>query len=241
MRWPSIKVSILFIAVFLGLWFLMPSHSKAQVSGAHNSISVETVAGDSVAKTILNNAHTSWPWYVARGTGLLAAMSLVILMLSGIGQITGHTYKFLEPLSAWASHRALGFVFGVSVLLHIVSLLFDKFMKFTLLQALVPWLANFKPSKLFGHNVGSMYLAFGIISFYLSIAVIVTSIVWVSKKPHIWKFVHLLSYLLIALVFVHALFTGTDLASGWLRLVWIASGVAILYGTIVRLWRAYTA
>lgn len=235
------KISGLIISIFVALWVIMPAHGKAQVSGAQNSISVQTVEGDSVAKKIIDQAHTSWPWYVARGTGIVAAMSLVILMLSGIGQITGHTYKFLEPLSAWASHRALGLVFGVSVLMHMVSLLFDKFMKFDVLQVLIPWWSKFKPVTIFGYKAGSLYLACGILAFYMSIAVVVSSIVWISKKPHIWKFIHFLSYVLMILVFVHALFIGTDFAGGWLRLAWVVSGVLVAAGSLARLWRAKTS
>lgn len=240
MKWPSARVVSILLAVFIALWFVTPNHSKAQVSGAQNNITVETVDGDSVAKKIASAAHDTWPWYVARGTGLVAAMALVILMLSGIGQITGHTYKFLEPLSAWASHRALGLVFGVAVLVHMFSLLFDKFIKFDILQVLIPWYSRYKPVTLFGVKLGSLYLALGILAFYLTIAVVVTSIVWISKKAHTWKSIHFLSYLLMALVFLHALFLGTDLAKGALRYVWIVGGIVVLYASIARLWRAYT-
>lgn len=222
-------------------WMASPTYALAQAAGSSNSINVETIEGQSVTEKFVSNLTESWPWYIARGSGLIAAISLAILMLSGIGQITGHTFKVLDPITAWASHRALGIVFGASVLIHILSLLFDHFLKITLLEVLVPWLSDFRPLTLFGFNLGSLYLAFGIIAFYLSLAIVVTSLTVISKKPHFWKIIHLLSYIVMFLVFVHALYIGTDLAHGWLRYVWISGGILILIGSLIRLKRAYTA
>jgi DMSO/TMAO reductase YedYZ heme-binding membrane subunit len=89
-------------------------------------------------------------------------------------------------------------------------------------------------------SVGSLYIALGIVSLYLVAIIIITSLVWVEKKPKLWKLIHLLSYIAMILVFVHALNLGTDVSSGILRLVWIAFGVGVLIASLARLWRAKT-
>lgn len=219
---------------------LSPEIAIAQTGDSANSISVKSIEDESLTEKIVNNLSESWPWYITRATGLIAALSLVILMLSGIGQITGSTYKLLDPIVAWASHRALGIVFGASVLIHVFSLLFDKFIKINLLDILIPWFSDFRTIELFGVNFGSIYLAFGIIAFYLSLLIIITSLTVISKKPYFWKIIHLLSYLVMIFVFIHALFIGTDLAHGWLRVLWIAGGIIILISSLIRLKRAFT-
>jgi len=161
-------------------------------------------------------------------------------MLSGIGQVTGYAYRFLEPLTAWASHRALGIVFSISVLIHIFGLLFDNFAPFSLLDILVPWLSSYKAITLFGLNVGSFYIALGVLAFYLTVIVVVVSLLWVEKKPQLWKWTHLLSYLIMVFVFIHALYLGSDLSDGLLRYAWIAMGAFMAFGIIYRLWRAKT-
>jgi len=201
---------------------------------------VQDVPGPTVAQKFTARAKTSWPWFVARGSGMVAAVALVLLMLSGIGQITGDTFRFLEPLTAWASHRALGITFGVSVLVHMVTLLFDTFVPFNILQLLVPWLSSYRPVTLFGAHLGSLYVALGVLSFYGVAIVVITSLLWVEKKPYLWKWIHLTSYLLMVFVFVHALYLGTDLAHGILRLLWIALACAIGLAALYRLWRAKT-
>lgn len=178
-----------------------------------------------LAQQIVAKVISSWPWYVVRGSGIIAAISLVMLMLSGIGSITGHTFKFLEPITAWASHRALGIVFGISIILHMGGLLFDRFVPFNLFSILIPWLSNYKPITLFGFHLGSIAVALGVIAFYGVVLIIITSLIWVEDRPYIWKLVHLLSYLVLVFVFIHALFLGTDLQNGLLRWLWIAVGV----------------
>lgn len=218
---------------------LRPARAHAQTP-APNTVTVETVQGASVSDKVAQKARTSWPWYLVRGSGIVAAVSLVLLMLSGIGQITGHTYRFLEPLTAWASHRALGIVFGVTVVLHVGGLLFDHFTSFTIWDLLIPWLSDYKPLTLFGVQLGSFYLAMGVLSFYLTGIVVVTSLMIMHKQPHVWKLIHLASYLIIMMVFVHALYLGTDVSKGWMSAVWFACAAAILGGSVFRLWRAYT-
>ncbi len=213
---------------------------KAESANPAGTIIVQTIPGPTVAQEISERAASSWPWYVTRASGFVAAGALFMLILSGIGLVGGSAFRFLEPLTAWASHRALGFIFGISVLIHMSSLLFDHFVPFNILDVLVPWLSNYKPISLFGFQFGSLFVALGVLAFYGVAAIIITSIVWVDKKPHTWKIFHLLSYLVLLFVFVHALYLGTDLAGGPLRLVWLALGLILALAILYRLWRAKT-
>jgi len=231
---------ILILAISLIAYGLLGSPQPVRAEADSGNIVVQTIPGPTVAQKLAARTKTSWSWYIARGSGLVAAVALVILMLSGIGQVTGYTFRFLEPITAWASHRALGLVFGVSVLVHMLSLLFDHFVPFSILQVFVPWLSNYRPVTVFGLHLGSLYIALGVLSFYGAFAVVITSLVWVEKKPYVWKFIHLLSYMIILFVFVHALYIGSDLTHGVLRWLWIISGVSIACAVLHRLWRAKT-
>jgi predicted ferric reductase len=201
---------------------------------------VQPIAGPSVGEKLATRTKASWPWYVTRASGMVAAVSLVILLLSGIGQVTGYTFRFLEPLTAWATHRALGITFAVAVFLHIFALLFDHFAPFTIWQLLIPWLSNYKPATIFGFHVGTIYVALGVLAFYGVVIVMISSFVWLEKKPALWKLLHLLSYIIMLFVFIHALFLGTDLVHGTFRWVWIVSGYILVAATVHRLYRART-
>jgi sulfoxide reductase heme-binding subunit YedZ len=234
------------IIVFVGLSFnfIFNNQTSAQTAvqstSSGGSVIVNPIPGPTLAQKAVTRTVKSWPWYVVRGSGIIAAVSMIILLLSGVGFITGHTFKFLEPIIAWASHRALGIVFGISILIHMFGLLFDHFIPFNLLNLLVPWSSRYKPVTIFGVNFGSLYVSLGVFAFYMVALITVYSLLWIDKKPYSWKLTHLLSYVVFVFVFIHALFLGTDLAGGIFRIIWIASGIGVSIAIIVRLWRAKT-
>jgi sulfoxide reductase heme-binding subunit YedZ len=189
---------------------------------------------------LLQKLSTSWPWYVARASGLVAAIVLALLILSGVGLLTGLTYRWLEPLAAWRAHRSLGIALLVAVMVHIFTLLFDTFVGFSLLDLLIPFHSHYDQATIGGWHPGALYLTFGVIGLYVMLAIVVTSLLWINKKPRPWRLTHFLSYVLLGLVFFHGLFTGTDLKHGLVRFVWLVSGIVLLYALVQRLRRAFT-
>ncbi len=208
----------------------------AATSADSSQQSTTTVQDDPVVKRV----KSSWPWYITRASGLMAAILLVILIVSGVGILTGGTFKFLEPLVAWAAHRAIGLAFGVAVLVHVFSLLFDKFVGFNFADLLVPFISNYKPVTVGGYHLGSIYMALGTIALYFVVAIIITSLVLMTKKPRPWKLVHFLSYAVLVLTFIHGMFLGTDLSKGIFRLLWVIGGILLLVPLSQRMWRAFT-
>ncbi|MBW4062116.1 hypothetical protein HJC99_06095 [Candidatus Saccharibacteria bacterium] len=210
--------------------------SSLTVSDPPN-ILAKPVPGPSVTKQLETRAKASWPWYITRAAGFVAAISLVLLMLSGIGFITGATFRFLEPLTAWATHKAIAYIFGISIVVHVVALLFDNYVPFTIAQALVPFISNYHEVAFGRYHFGSLYVALGVFALYFVLAIILTSIFWIDKKPHAWKVFHFLSYLTIIFVFFHALYLGTDLTHGIFRTLWVIFGIGVAVAVIYRLRR----
>lgn len=171
---------------------------------------------------------------------MVAAVLLFLLMLSGIGLLTGHTYKILEPLAAWTVHRAMGIAFGASMLVHMLALLFDKYLPFSVFDVFLPFVSDYRPVSVGSVPLGSLWVALGVLAFYGIVVVIVTSLIWIDKKPHTWKMLHYVSYLTLAAVFAHALMLGTDLQNGTLRALWIFGGFLLAAAFVVRLWHART-
>ena len=180
----------------------------------------------------------SWTWYVARASGFAAVILLVLLMLSGMGLVTGYTYKFIEPLMAWAVHRAMGIALLVSIVLHMGVLLFDKFVPFDLIDLFVPFMSQNK--KFNTPTEWQIGVGVGVLAMYATILVVLTSLVFINKRARMWRLVHFTSYAMMAAVFVHGFFIGTDVAKGAVRIAWIAIGVVILGALVTRLYRART-
>lgn len=249
MRKMLIVISIVSLYFCAGVLNCLPAYAATVTTTpaknfhttASPNIIVNPVQGPSATQQLASRARSTWPWYITRAAGFVAAFSLVLLMLSGVGFITGATFRFLEPLTAWATHKAIALVFGISIVVHGVALLFDKFVPFSIAQTLVPFLSHYREVTIAGHHLGSIYVALGIIAMYCVLAIILTSIFWMDKKPHAWKTFHFLAYLTMIFVFFHALYLGTDLAHGIFRILWIILGIAVAVAIVYRLRRRVAA
>ena len=189
----------------------------------------------------LNHIISTWPWYVIRASGFTAAGLLILLMLSGIGQVTGLFYKFAEPVTAWALHKALGYALVVAIAIHAGTLLIDRFMPFSLGQILLPFASTYSNNvPLFGLALGFLGVACGIMAAYGVALIVITSLAWMETKKRTWKLLHFVSYAVIALVFLHGLLVGTDLKTGLPRLIWLSFGLVLAIAVTARLWRVGT-
>lgn len=199
------------------------------------------IATTTTVHLITQRVETSWPWYVIRAAGFVAAGLLILLMLSGIGQVTGIIYRFVEPIKAWAIHKALAFALCAAILVHVGFLLIDHYLPFTLTQVLVPFASHYNNgTKLWGIPLGGIAVTFGILAMYGVLIVVASSLGWIDTKKKAWKKLHYISYLVAFFVFLHALYIGTDLKYGVFRKAWIGLGLVIVVGIIARLWRAGT-
>lgn len=175
---------------------------------------------------VVSHAWSSLPWYLVRAFGLISVVLLTLMILSGIGLITGYTFRIIPPVKAWLVHRFIGLSFLATLAGHIFFLLIDKFVNYSLVQILVPFATN------------NTWLTFGIIAFYFILIIIITSLTIMHSKKRLWKLIHYLSYFAFILVFFHALYMGTDLKSGILRIIWILIGIGFIYGIMRRLSRS---
>ena len=157
-------------------------------------------------------------WYVARSGGivalLLAAASVVYgLLLSS--KITGR-----DPGPKWLLdlHRYLGGGTVIFTLIHMVALMLDSYVNFTLVDLLVPGAASWNPGA----------VAWGVVAFYLLVAVQVTSMMMKKIPRKWWKWIHMSSYALLWTGLVHGLQAGTDASHP----LYVAGTIAIVGLTV---------
>ncbi|MBW4061977.1 ferric reductase-like transmembrane domain-containing protein [Candidatus Saccharibacteria bacterium] len=189
------------------------------------------------ATSVATRVAQAWPWYVVRAAGFIAVGLLILLIISGIAQVTGLMYRFFEPVKAWAIHKALGYALALAVMVHVGFLLIDTYLPFSLSQALIPFVSGYKPVSIAGVQV-SLWVAAGIVGLYGLAIILVTSWLLIDRQRKLWKGFHYLSYAVMALIFVHALYLGSDLRYGTFRSAWLAIGGLIILAIGTRLWRA---
>ena len=167
-------------------------------------------------------------WYVARSSGIVAwalAAAAVAWGLLASSKILGGrlTAKWIVDL-----HRFLGGLTVVFVAVHLASLLADSYVEFSIADLLVPFASEWHPAA----------VAWGIVAFYLLIAVEVSSLGMRRIPRRWWRAVHFSSFALFATGTIHALTAGTDVANPAFRWTVVAT-VAIV--TFLTAYRALTS
>jgi predicted ferric reductase len=163
-------------------------------------------------------------WHVARSSGLVAWALAALAVLWGLALSTRALGK--KPKAPWLLdlHRFLGGLTIVFVAVHLVALWADSYVEFDLAGLFVPLATPWKTGA----------VAWGIVAFYLLLAVEITSLLMKRIPKKLWKAVHFSSYALYAMATAHLLMAGTDASETWIVwLVWASVGATVFF-TIYR-------
>ena len=153
------------------------------------------------------------PWYITRASAITAYLLMFVIIVIGTGMTTGYIYNLINPVEAWSIHRSLSLSLGVTILVHIVSLMFDKYINFRLIDLLVPFASKVMP----------VYVALGIFAFYLLLIIILTSLMIRLRLPVLWRKLHYLVYPMFALAAFHGLLTGSDSKTLTMKVIYITT------------------
>jgi predicted ferric reductase len=205
-----------------------------------HAINIYSLFSSSAAQVATQRVEASWSWYVIRAAGFVAMGLLILLMLSGIGQVTGFTYRFIEPIKAWVLHKTLAFALCLSIIVHVSFLLIDHYISFSLVNLLIPFTTRYNNgTHLFGLPA-DLAISFGVLAMYGVIILVASSLGWIDTKKSRWRKLHYISYFVMLLAFLHALGSGTDLKYGLFRAIFVLAGIIVTIAIVGRLWRAGT-
>ncbi len=167
-------------------------------------------------------------WYVARSGGIIAWGLMALSVFWGVALSS----KFLgtRPKPNWMLdlHRFLGGLSVVFVVVHVLALVADSYVTITLVQILVPMSGNYKPRQ----------IAWGVVGFYLLLAVEITSLLRKRLGKRLWRAIHYLSFPMFVLSTVHLLLIGTDRTTLPLRIVVLVTVAIISATTLIRIFQA---
>ena len=167
-------------------------------------------------------------WYVARASGLVAWGLVVASCAWGLL----HAIRAFgrRPSPAWmlSLHRYLSALAIAFVAMHVAAILADDFVHFGLVDVFVPMVSSWHP----------LAVAWGIVSMYVIVVVEGTSLARARVSPKVWRGIHVLSYVLLAMVTIHLLTAGTDANDLLPAASAVLIGVAAVFGSAMLLtWR----
>lgn len=162
-------------------------------------------------------------WYLARAGGLMSWWLLSATTTWGLlvsSRVLGARARSGRLLDL---HRYLSGLSLVFLGLHLGVLFADNWVQIGLTQVLIPFTSGYRPAA----------VAWGVIAFYLLVAIQVTSVLRARIPHRWWRVVHASAFALFALVGAHALTAGTDRAV--VAVTALAVGSAAGFLTLYRL------
>lgn len=164
-------------------------------------------------------------WYVARASGMVAAVLLVMTLIWGLLLTT----KLIDRrgLPAWLTdlHRYLGGLSVVFIAVHMLSLVFDNYMTFSWSELFVPFASSWKAGP----------VAWGVGAFWALVVVEGTSMLQRRMNRTWWRGLHYLSYPVALMTALHAAQAGTDAANPVFRVVTIGLVAVLSALTVFRI------
>ncbi len=153
-------------------------------------------------------------WYVSRSAGLVAWCVCSVSVIWGLLLSSRMVRRRGAPAWLLDLHRYLGALSIAFTAVHLAGLWFDDYYEYGLRELFVPFAGPYRP----------VAVAYGVVAFYLLVAIQVPS--WGMRRlpRRVWHAVHLSSLPLVVLGTLHGFFAGTDRGN---RLV---IGVALLLG-----------
>ncbi len=164
------------------------------------------------------------PWYVARASGVVAWMLLSSAVVWGLLMSTRALGR--RPHSAWLLdlHRFLGGLAAIFTVLHVLAVLADGYVHFTLWAVLVPGASSWRP----------LAIAWGVVGLYLVAAVELTSLARRRLPQRMWRAVHFASFPLFVVATLHAATAGEDVRSTFAIALIGAVSACVAVLTLVR-------
>jgi len=158
---------------------------------------------------------STWEWI--RLLGFLAYFYFTISIIFGLLRKSSFVKSHKNLI--YHIHQNAGWLGLVTVIGHMLVLLIDHYKPYSLVEALVPFSAEYE----------SIPSALGTIAFYLFLMVIMTSDLWMrTMNSSLWKKLHFLVLPAWVSSLAHGVLIGTDSENAFVIMLYVASGAVTL-------------
>ena len=161
-------------------------------------------------------------WYVTRSAGLTGYFLTWLSMVWGFAISSKIFQPFVDGSHSYDFHEHLSLLGLAFIFLHVIVLLLDRYLPFSLIQVLIPFTDTYRP----------LWVGLGIISFYVMLLVSVTFYLRQQIGTAAFRIIHVFSILSYFGATLHGLFAGTDSALLVTKLLYLLTFLVILFLTV---------
>jgi len=160
-------------------------------------------------------------WYVTRAAGIVAYLLLWFSTVLGLAVKSKFLDRMLDRMFTYDFHEFISLLSIGFVLLHVVVLMLDRYLPYSLGQVLIPFLSPYRP----------LWVGIGVVAFYVTLLVTVTFYLRTKIGQKAFRLIHILSLLGYLGVTLHGLYAGTDAVLPAMKLLYDGTGLAVLFFT----------
>ena len=154
-------------------------------------------------------------WYAARAGGMLAFVLLTASVVLGLALSGRARLKRWPRFAVEDVHRFAGVLVGAFVGIHVLALLVDTYVPFSLTQVLVPGTSSYRP----------LATALGVVALELLAALAIANRYRKRLSYRFWRRTHYLNFAVWSLALVHGITSGSDSGTPWAVLLYgVAAG-----------------
>lgn len=164
-------------------------------------------------------------WYITRAAGLTAYLLLWLSTVWGVAVTSKIFDPILHRMFTYDFHQFLSLLAIGFVILHIVVLLADQYLPFTVAQVLVPFISPYRP----------IWVGVGIIGLYLTLLVTITFYIRRHIGQRAFRVIHYASFIAFLAAAAHGLFAGTDSALMATRIMYFGTTLVVVFLTAFRI------
>jgi predicted ferric reductase len=161
-------------------------------------------------------------WYVTRASGLVAYLLLWFSMVLGLAVTSKYLDQLLERVFTYDFHQFISLLSIAFIAVHIIVLLFDRYLPYSIWQILVPFISPYRP----------FWVGVGVIGFYLIILVTVTFYLRNRIGGKAFRLIHVLSLVGYLGATLHGIYSGTDSTLLSMQLLYKGTGLVVIFLTI---------
>jgi methionine sulfoxide reductase heme-binding subunit len=164
-------------------------------------------------------------WYVTRAAGLVAYLLFWLSTVWGLAVSSKIFDPVLQRFFTHDMHQFISLLAIGFIILHVVVLLADRYMPFSVAQILVPFIAPYRP----------VWVGLGVIGLYLTLLVSITFYIRQRIGYRTFHVIHLASFAAYILALVHGWMSGTDSTLGMTQAMYAVSALAVIFLLVYRI------
>lgn len=145
-------------------------------------------------------------WFASRGSGIVSLILLTSVTVLGLISVVRWQRPSWPRFLTADLHSNLALLSVVFVGVHITAAVLDPFAKLGISAATIPFASSYRP----------LWVGLGVISVYITVALIITSLLRERIGQRAWRAVHWLSYGAWPLAVLHSAGSGSDAFATWM-------------------------